>query len=282
MSEQGMKILVERNLLPALTKVSLPLCEHCVISKQHRLKYKTSNSRSVSVLELVHSDVWQAPVQSLGGEKYFVFFIDDYSRRCWVYLIKKKSSVFEVFKVRRNQKAVHNNIHCSTEWSGRTDEQNFVRKSKSNVGNCKRGKIILGGSSYTACYVINRSPSTTIELKTPMEMWTGKPVNYFDLHIFGNLVYVMYNSQETTKLDPRSIKCLFLGYADGVKGYRLWDLVAYKVVVSRYVVFIKDKIQENEEGWHSDYVMESNVAYCLLTEEGKPSTLQEALNRSSS
>ncbi|GJY03409.1 retrovirus-related pol polyprotein from transposon TNT 1-94 [Tanacetum coccineum] len=49
--------------------------------------------------ELVHSDVWQAPVLSLGGAKYFVSFIDDYSRRCWVYPIKKKSDVFEVFKV---------------------------------------------------------------------------------------------------------------------------------------------------------------------------------------
>ncbi|GJZ08373.1 gag-pol polyprotein [Tanacetum coccineum] len=57
MSEQGMKILVERKLLPGLTKVSLPFCEHRVISKQHRLKFKTSNSRSVYVLELVHSDV---------------------------------------------------------------------------------------------------------------------------------------------------------------------------------------------------------------------------------
>jgi hypothetical protein len=51
MSGQGMKILVERKLIPSLTKVSLPFCEHCVISKQHRLKFKTSNSRSVSVLE---------------------------------------------------------------------------------------------------------------------------------------------------------------------------------------------------------------------------------------
>ncbi|GJR87113.1 gag-pol polyprotein [Tanacetum coccineum] len=99
MSEQGMKILVERKLIPGLTKVSLPFCEYCVISKQHRLKFKASNSRSVSVLELVHSDVWQAPVLSLGGAKYFVSFIDDYSRRCWVYPIKKKSNVFEVFKV---------------------------------------------------------------------------------------------------------------------------------------------------------------------------------------
>ncbi|GKD21972.1 hypothetical protein Tco_1223675 [Tanacetum coccineum] len=60
MSEQGKKILMERKLLPGLTKVSLPFCEHCVISKQYRLKFKTSNYRSVYVLELVHSDVRQA------------------------------------------------------------------------------------------------------------------------------------------------------------------------------------------------------------------------------
>ncbi|KAK8504617.1 hypothetical protein V6N11_019205 [Hibiscus sabdariffa] len=35
MSEQGMKVLVEQKLLPGLTKVSLPLCEHCITSKQH-------------------------------------------------------------------------------------------------------------------------------------------------------------------------------------------------------------------------------------------------------
>ncbi|GJV45587.1 gag-pol polyprotein [Tanacetum coccineum] len=77
MSEQGMNIHVERKLLTGLIKVSLPFYEHCVISKQHRLKFKTSNSRSVCVMKLVHSDVWQAPV----------------------YPIKKKSDVFEVFKV---------------------------------------------------------------------------------------------------------------------------------------------------------------------------------------
>nr|GFB80676.1 Gag-Pol polyprotein [Tanacetum cinerariifolium] len=99
MSEQEMNILVERKLLPGLIKVSLPFCEHCVISKQHRLKFKTSNSRSVYVLELVHYDVWQSLVLSLRGAKYFVSFIDDNSRRCWVYPIKKKSDVFEVFKV---------------------------------------------------------------------------------------------------------------------------------------------------------------------------------------
>ena len=41
-SEQGIKVLAEKNLLPGLTKVSLPFCEHCITSKQHRLQFNTS------------------------------------------------------------------------------------------------------------------------------------------------------------------------------------------------------------------------------------------------
>jgi hypothetical protein len=99
MSERGLKILAEQKLLPGLKKVSLPFCEHCVTSKQHRLKFSSSSARSKAILELIHSDVWQAPVLSLGGAKYFVSFIDDYSRRCWVYPIKNKADVFPVFKI---------------------------------------------------------------------------------------------------------------------------------------------------------------------------------------
>ena len=90
--------------------------------------------------------------------------------------------------------------------------------------------------------MINQSPSTAIDLKTPMEMWNGKPIDYSSLHIFGCLVYVMYNSQERSKLDPKSRKCIFLGYADNVKGYRLWDPTAHKVVVSRDVTFAENEL----------------------------------------
>ena len=98
MSERGLKILSDQKLLPGLNSVALPFCEHCVTIKQYRLKFNTSSSRSKAILELVHSNVWQAPVASLGGAKYFVSFINDYSRRCWVYPIKKKADVFSVFK----------------------------------------------------------------------------------------------------------------------------------------------------------------------------------------
>ena len=50
------------------------------------------------MLDLIHSNVWESPEMSLGGAKYVVSFIDDYSRRLWVYPIKKKSDVFQIFK----------------------------------------------------------------------------------------------------------------------------------------------------------------------------------------
>jgi hypothetical protein len=56
----------------------------------------------------------------------------------------------------------------------------------------------------------------------------------------------MYNTQEVSKLDSKSKKCVFLGYANGVKGYRLWDPTAHKVVISRDVIFVEDKMQMEE------------------------------------
>ncbi|KAI5445847.1 hypothetical protein KIW84_013909 [Lathyrus oleraceus] len=90
-----------------------------------------------------------------------------------------------------------------------------------------------------------------------MEMWKGKPAEYSTLHVVGCLVYMMYNSQERTKLDPKSRKCIFLGYADGVKGYRLWVPTSRKVIVSRdmgksveddsFEAEAEDEVQELEE-----------------------------------
>jgi hypothetical protein len=56
----------------------------------------------------------------------------------------------------------------------------------------------------------------------------------------------MYNTQKVSKLDSKSRKCVLLGYADGVKGYRLWDPTAHKVVISRDVIFAEDKMQMEE------------------------------------
>ena len=55
-------------------------------------------------------------------------------------------------------------------------------------------KSFWAEAAKTACYVINRSPSIAIGLKTPMEMWNGKPIDYSSLHVFRYPVNVMFNS----------------------------------------------------------------------------------------
>ncbi|KAH9783217.1 hypothetical protein KPL71_009226 [Citrus sinensis] len=307
---------------------------------------------------------------SMGGAKYMVTFIDDYSRRCWVYPIKKKSNVFPMFKEYKARVELESSkkikclrtdnggeytdneflAFCKQEGIQRqftvayTPQQNGVAE-RMNRTLTERIRAILrtadlpnsfwAEAAKTACYIVNRSSSTAIGLKTAMEMWTEKPADYSYLHAFGCPVYVMYNVQEKIKLDPKSRRCIFLGYADGVKGYRLWDPTTHKIIISRDVIFIEDQLQMRDEDdsmvkeksetipvyvennskdsdsfeaapeheeqepvesealevrrstrerrlptWHSEYVTEINVVYCLLTEDGEPSTFREALNNS--
>ena len=60
---------------------------------------KTGRTSKAEKLELVHNDLWgPSPVVSLGGSRYYITFIDDSSRKVWVYFLKNKSDVFETFK----------------------------------------------------------------------------------------------------------------------------------------------------------------------------------------
>ncbi|KAL5827881.1 hypothetical protein ACOSQ3_019732 [Xanthoceras sorbifolium] len=76
------------------------LCEGCLLEKQFRNTFpKQSDSRAKKPFELVHTDVCGSiKPSSLGSSNYFLFFIDDFSRKTWVYFLKQKSEVFGVFK----------------------------------------------------------------------------------------------------------------------------------------------------------------------------------------
>ena len=99
MSEKGMTTLVGRGLLKGLKSYKLGFCENCVFGKQKWVKFGTAKHISKGILEYVHSNVWGlAPVNSLGGARYFLTLIDDYSRKVWVYFLKQKDEVFGKFK----------------------------------------------------------------------------------------------------------------------------------------------------------------------------------------
>jgi 5'-3' exoribonuclease 2 len=80
--------------------VSLYFCEHCVYGRQKRVRFlRVRKEKKNERLDLVHTDVWgPAQVSSLGGSRYYVTFIDDATRKTWVYCIRQKYDVFDTFK----------------------------------------------------------------------------------------------------------------------------------------------------------------------------------------
>ena len=75
------------------------VCRGCALGKYTKLPFSASDSRFTGILDLIHTDVsGRMSHVSLGGYEYYVIFIDDYSRRTWIYFLKTKGEVFIHFK----------------------------------------------------------------------------------------------------------------------------------------------------------------------------------------
>ena len=96
--KKALLILVKRGLLKGAKTCKLEFCEHCVMGKQRKVKFGTAIYSTEGILDYVHLDVW-GPTKSasMGGIHYFVTFVDDLSKRTWVYVMKSKCDVFNVF-----------------------------------------------------------------------------------------------------------------------------------------------------------------------------------------
>ena len=76
----------------------LNFCEHCVVGKKIRVKFDTTNHDTREIPKYVHSDVWgPTKTASIGGSHYFVTFVDDFSRRVWVYTMRANDEVLQIF-----------------------------------------------------------------------------------------------------------------------------------------------------------------------------------------
>ncbi|KAG8474857.1 hypothetical protein CXB51_031589 [Gossypium anomalum] len=139
-----------------------------------------------------------------------------------------------IVQVRRDHETLDSSSYSTTKRRCRTNKHNDHGEGSMYVIKCQLTKSFWAEAASTACFLINRSPSVAIEKKTPQEVWSGNPTNYSDLKIFGCPAYAHVDNG---KLEPRSIKCIFLGYKAGVKGYKLWCPENRKVVISRDVVF---------------------------------------------
>ena len=85
-----------------------------------------------------------------------------------------------------------------------------------------------------------------IDCKILEEVWTGHSCDYSNLKIFGCEAYALTPKNQHSKLDPRSTKCIFVGYDDVIKWYRMWDPTAHKIVINRDVIFDESSLIKSE------------------------------------
>jgi histone deacetylase 1/2 len=95
------------------------VCDACQQGKSHQLPFSESSRVVNKPLELVFSDVWGHAQTSVSGHNYYVSFIDAYSRFTWLYLLKRKSDVFNVFlqfQAHVERLLGHKIIHVQSDW----------------------------------------------------------------------------------------------------------------------------------------------------------------------
>nr|KYP41863.1 Retrovirus-related Pol polyprotein from transposon TNT 1-94 [Cajanus cajan]KYP41870.1 Retrovirus-related Pol polyprotein from transposon TNT 1-94 [Cajanus cajan] len=204
----ALKLLYQKNMMRDLLclKENIKACEGCLLGKQHRLPFSTGKAwRAKDLLELIHTDIC-GPMQmsSLHNNRYFILFIDDFSRMIWVYFIKAKSEVFGIFKkfktlvekqsgkqikVLRSDRGKEYtsrefNKFCEDEGIEKqltvaySPQQNGVSERKNcTVMEMARPMLKEKGlpntfwdeAIYTTVYILNKCPAKVVQDKTPLE-----------------------------------------------------------------------------------------------------------------
>jgi hypothetical protein len=257
--------------LPVKSNKSYVSCPACLSSKAKQLPFSSSMSQATCPLELIFTDVWgPAPVCSRSGSKYYVSFLDSFSRYTWLYPISCKSDVTSVFTKFKNY------VECffkfkiraiQSDWGGEyrplnkllqsfgishrvscphTHQQNgaIERKHRHIV---ETGLALLNHANLpfkfwddafsTACYLINRMPTPVLKNHSPFETLFKQAPDYQFLRTFGCACWPNLRPYNSNKFQPRSLQCLFLGYSPLHKGYKCLNLKTNRLYISRDVIF---------------------------------------------
>ncbi|KAI0507419.1 hypothetical protein KFK09_013544 [Dendrobium nobile] len=262
-----------RNLGIPTTIVS---CSMCKATKGHKLPFPTSSSHNYKPLELIHMDVWgPSPITSNQGFRYYIAFIDDFTRFTWVYPLRFKSDVFSIFsafhvaiekqyalpiKIIRSDggteflnfkfqqhlrnHGIQHQISCPY-----TPEQNgLVERKHRHIIETTRTLLHTAhiplhfwlDTLLTAVYLINIMPSSNTMHTSPYQLLHNRPPNYSHLRVFGCACYPLLPSNSRHKLSLKSPQYVFLGYATSYKGYKCLNPTTGRIFISRHVTFEED------------------------------------------
>ena len=261
-------------------------CHSCSYGKMHRLPFpKQSSHRASKCLEIVHTDLCgPMQVETASGSKYMLTFIDDFSRFTVVYFLTRKSEVLEKFQEFANvyEKSFANKIqelsvltirsdnggeyksdkfteYCRSKGINRqftnpdTPQQNGVSERynrtimegvRSMIYHANLPLSFWAEAANTMVYLRNRSPTAALQNVTPYELWHGEKPDVSNLRVFGCVCFV--NIPKAKKLERQSFKGVFVGYPEGTKGYKIYNVSSESFVRSRDVEFYEHEFHDFE------------------------------------
>lgn len=266
----NMKHIPELAHLPAdNTKV----CTTCPLAKFTKQPYSHSKSHAKHIFDLVHIDIW-GPYKlcTKGKFKYFITLVDDCSRHTWVYLLQYKSDALKTLETFMSYVQTHfgttiKTLRCDNalEFDSTHCKQLFAAKGIFHQTSCeyrpqqnarveRKHRHILevarslrfqaslplsywGDCVLTAVHLINRTPSSVLNHKTPYKVLHKELPEYSRLKIFGCLEFAYNPNIHTDKFTMRGVPCVFMGYPANKKGYKLLNLINKQLFVSRDVKF---------------------------------------------
>jgi transposase InsO family protein len=270
--------------------------------KATRIKFKKKGRlKAEGTLDLVHTDLCgPIGVKSMGGAEYILTFIDDYSRKSDIYLLKRKSEVFDYFKMYKNRveretgqkikilrsdngTEFNNNVMSafltmegikhelttiySPQQNGTAERLNrtLLEKTRCLLKDANLPNLFWGEAVKTANYIRNHVMTSICKEKVPIELWSGRRPSIKFFRIFGCTAYATIPKQHRGgKLNKRAVKGIFIGYDENRKAYRVWDPSEKKVMHSRDVRFI-----EEEQGWQQENERDGTnydeIAYAQIT-----------------
>ena len=226
------------------------------------------------MLDLIHTDVMgPINVPSFSGGRYLLTFVDDLSRKVFAVPIKQKSDVFEQFKIFK--KVIENQCERKikvirsdngTEYVNKSFEEFLVssgivhhktcpytpaqngvaERMNRTIGDRVRCMLFDSGvglkfwaeAAVTAVYLLNPVPTRSNSV-CPEEIWSSKKPNLKHVRVFGCKAMVHVPDEKRSKFSPKSRECIFVGYCNDAKGYRLFDAATSKIIVCRDVVFFE-------------------------------------------
>ncbi|GJX98097.1 retrotransposon protein, putative, ty1-copia subclass [Tanacetum coccineum] len=248
-NKKRMEKLQHDGLLNSTNIKSLEKCVFSMSGKMARKPYSHQVERAKDLLGLIYTDVCGPfKIMSRQGAYYFVTFTDNFSRYGYVYLLKHKHEVFETFKV--FQKEVENQLKKTIKslHSDRGERRNrtLLDMVRSMMSQTTLPKSFWDYALETAARILNMVPTKKVE-KTPYEVWHGQAPKLSYLKVWGCEALVKRDTlTKPDKLEPRSIKCIFIGYPKETMGYSFYYPPENKVLVARNAEFLENSLITQE------------------------------------